>query len=97
MEVFEKLVAADIQLLPAAEITTHFVLERDGFVCLVERRGDGFGKAGTPGLLVEAGLAQLVWRGDTAYFVAKSWQRAASAEEIEAFRNFSATLKNIFG
>ena len=46
----EQLVAAGIQLLPATEITTHYIFERDGFVALVERSGEGFGGVGSAGL-----------------------------------------------
>ncbi len=94
-EIFEKLVAAGIQILPLAEIATHFVFERDGFIALVERRGDGFGKAGAPGLLMEKGMAQLVWRGERAVFVAKGWERVADAEEIAALRAFGSDLEKI--
>jgi hypothetical protein len=94
-EIFEKLVGAGIQILPLAEISTHFVFERNGFIALVERRGDGFGKAGAPGLLMEKGMAQLVWRGERAFFVAKGWQREAAAEEIAALRTFGNDLEKI--
>lgn len=94
-EVFEQLVEHGIQILPLAEITTHFVFERGGFIALVERRGDGFGKAGAPGLLMEKGMAQLVWRGDSAFFVAKAWERAAEVEEVAALRAFGADLEKI--
>lgn len=97
MEIFERLVAAGIQILPAAELTTHFVFEREGFVALVERRGESFGKAGAPGLLVEVGVAQLVWRGEAAWFVAKGFERAAEAGEVAALRKFGEDLKQILG
>lgn len=42
LEIFERLAAAGIDLLPA-EITTHFLFVRGGFVSLVERRDKGFG------------------------------------------------------
>jgi hypothetical protein len=92
LEVLERLSAAGIELLPALEITTHFIFQRDGFVALVERRGDGFGGIGSAGLLVDAGLAPLVWRGGEAYFVARGFERAATAEEVQALRKFSADL-----
>jgi hypothetical protein len=94
-EIFERLVEHRIQILPLAEITTHFVLERDGFIALVERRGEAFGKVGAPGLLMEKGMAQLVWRGDAAFFVAKGWERVADAEEVAALRAFGADLEKI--
>ena len=45
-----------------AEITSHFILERDGFVVFVERRETGFGNIGAPGLMTEQGFAALIWR-----------------------------------
>ncbi len=96
-EVFAQLVEARIQLLATPEIQTHFVFERDGFIALVERRGSGFGKVGTPGLVMEKGMAQLLWRGSEAFFVAKGWERAATSEEVESLRNFGADLARIFG
>ena len=91
--IFERLVAAQIELLPAPEVTTHFIFTRDGFVSLVERRDLGFGGIGSAGLLVEQGFAPLVWRGERAFFVARGFEREASAEEIEKLKRFSADLK----
>ncbi|MCX6606758.1 MAG: hypothetical protein NTV52_24680, partial [Acidobacteria bacterium] len=68
LEIFERLAAAGIDLLPA-EVTTHFLFVRDGFVSLVERRDKGFGSVGTAGLMVESGYAALLWRGGEAFFV----------------------------
>jgi hypothetical protein len=92
--VFERLSAAGIELLPALEITTHFIFMRDGFVALVERRGEGFGGIGAPGLLVDAGMAPLVWRGDAPYFVGRGFERAATGPEVELLRKFSDDLRH---
>jgi hypothetical protein len=94
-EIFELLVEHGIQILPLAEISTHFVFERGGFIALVERRGEGFGKVGAPGLLMEQGMAQLVWRGEAAFFVAKGWERVAETDEVTALRAFGADLEKI--
>jgi len=92
-EILQKLVDHRIQLLPAAELTTHFVFERDGFIALAERRNNGFGNVGAPGLLCHQGMAQLIWRGDQAFFVTKGFERQASPEEIEKLRSFGQDLK----
>ena len=89
----ERLVAAGIQLLPTVEITKHFVFERDGFVALVERRGEGFGGIGSAGLLTEKGIAPLVLRGSASYFVAKGFEQSATAEEVDGIRRFQADLR----
>ena len=92
-EILERLVAAGIQLLPAVEITTHYVYERDGFVALVERTPDGFGGIGSPGILTGSGFAALVRRGERSYFVAKNFEQEASPEQVESLRRFAADLK----
>ena len=85
--------AAGIELLPAPEVSSHFIFARDGFVALVERRGEAFGGIGSSGLLMEQGLAPLMWRGSRAFFVARGFEREASAEEVEKLKRFSADLK----
>jgi hypothetical protein len=84
-------------MLPAVEITTHYVFERDGFVALVERTRDGFGGIGSAGILTGTGFAALIRRGDRAYFVAKNFEREASLEQAELLRRFSADLKSALG
>ena len=91
-EKLERLAAAGIQLLPAVEITTHYAFERDGFVALVERTGEGFGGVGSAGILTGRGFAALVRRGERSYFIAKNFEHEASPEQVEALRNFSADL-----
>ncbi len=93
IQILEKLAAANIQIIPA-EITSHFILERDGFVAFVERRDDAFGNIGAPGLMTERGYAALMWRGDQAFFIAKGFEQLASAEQVEMIRAFAADLAN---
>lgn len=92
----EKLVAAGIELVPS-EVTSHFIFTRDGFVAFVERREDGFGNIGAPGLMTERGFAALVWRGDRGFFVARGFEQAASAEQVRAIRAFSVDLAAALG
>ena len=77
-EKFQKLVDANIELLPLAEISTHFVFHRDGFAALVDRVRDDFGKVGAAGLLTDRGIAPLVWRRHDAFFVLKDFEAPAS-------------------
>lgn len=91
IEIFEKLVAAGIQIIPA-EITSHFILERDGFVAFVERRENAFGNIGAPGLMTERGFAPLVWRGDQAFFVGRGFEHPADADQVQKMRAFAADL-----
>ncbi len=89
----ERLAERGINLLPAVEITSHFIFERDGFVALVERKEDGFGNIGAPGLLVdEGGFAALVWRGDEPWFVARGHEQRATGEQVAAIRKFAHDL-----
>jgi hypothetical protein len=96
LEIFERLAAAGIDLLPA-EITTHFLFVRGGFVSLVERRDKGFGNVGAPGLMIEQGFAALVWRGGEAFFVGKAYERRAEAAEVAALRAFDQDLRSCLG
>jgi hypothetical protein len=88
----ERIAAAGIQLLPAG-LASHFVFERNGFICLVERIGDGFGHIGAPGLMTEKGFAALVWRGNDGWFVGKGFEQPAAAEQVEEIRAFGADLR----
>jgi hypothetical protein len=89
----ERLAQRGINLLPAAEISTHFIFERDGFVALVERKPDGFGNIGAPGLLIEnAGFAALVWRAEAPWFVGRGYQQPATAAQVELIRKFADDL-----
>jgi hypothetical protein len=88
-----RLAAAGIQIIPM-EITSHFILERDGFVAFVERREDDFGNIGAPGLMTEQGYAALIWRGDQALFTAKGFEQPASPEQVQRMRAFASDLEN---
>lgn len=89
----EKLAAAGIELVPA-EVTSHFIFTRDGFVAFVERRGEAFGNIGAPGLMTERGFAALVWRGERGFFVARGFEQAASDEQVQMIRAFASDLTN---
>jgi hypothetical protein len=91
--VLQRLVDAKIQLLPTTQISTHFVFERDGFVSLVERKDNAFGRVGTPGLLTEKGFSALIWRGENAFFIGKGTEQAATADQVELIRRFAADLE----
>ena len=87
----DRLARAGIQILPV-ELRKHVILERDGFVAVVEQTDSGFGSAGSAGLMTEHGLAPLVWRGGRAFFVAKGFETEATAEQIETLRRFQTDL-----
>jgi hypothetical protein len=89
----EKLAAAGFQIIPV-EVSSHFILERDGFVAFVERRDDDFGNIGAPGLMTEKGYAALVWRGTEAHFAGKGFEQPASPEQVQKIRAFSSDLEN---
>ena len=88
----EKLQAAGIQIISAG-VTSHFILERDGFVAFVERKGDEFGNIGAPGLMTEKGFAALVWRSGKAYFIARGFEQSATDEQVEKIRGFADDLE----
>jgi hypothetical protein len=90
-ERLEKLAAAGIQIIPV-EMESHFILERDGFVAFVERRGIDFGNIGAPGLMTERGFAALVWRDGHPFFVGKGTNQPATAEQVSKIRAFATDL-----
>jgi hypothetical protein len=90
----ERLAAANMTLLPAVEITTHFVFVRDGYAALVERKGDGFGRIGSAGLLTERGLITLFWRGDRPFLVSKGFEEPATVQQVIELRAFQQDLED---
>jgi len=95
--ILERLAASGISLLPAVEISSHYVFERDGFVALVERTPDGFGGIGSAGILTGSGFAALIRRGERSYFVARGFEQEAQPELAEGLRRFAADLKSALG
>ena len=75
------------------EMPRHMVLERDGFVALVERTEDGFGNIGSSGLMTEHGLALLIWRASQPVFVARGFESPAEPAQVLKLRAFAADLE----
>jgi len=88
----ESLATAGFQIVPV-DITSHFIVERDGFVAFIERRENNFGNIGSPGAMTERGFAALLWRGEQAFFVGKGFEQPATAEEIQKLRAFARDLQ----
>jgi hypothetical protein len=94
----ERLAAAGFALLPAFEIFTHFVVERDGFVALVERLPDGgFGAAGAPALLRNGAFTVLVWKSGRPVLVSKGREEPAGADLVDGLRRFDTELRQALG
>jgi hypothetical protein len=89
----EKLEAAGIHIVEAG-ISSHFILERDGFVAFVERRENAFGNIGAPGLMTENGFGALVWRNGQGYFIGKGFEQPASEEQVQKLRAFASDIEN---
>lgn len=89
----QRVAEAGIQIIPVPQIGNHVVFERDGFVVLVERRGEGLGQVGSPGLLNSKGFGALVERSGETFFVWKGEERAAEAEEVSSARQLLADLR----
>jgi hypothetical protein len=88
----ERLAAAGFQIVPA-DISSHFIVERDGFVAFIERREDDFGNVGSAGLMTESGFGALVWRSTQAFFVGKGFEQPATEEQVQALRLFARELE----
>jgi len=89
----ERLAELGIDVVPMQGLDRHVVFARGSYASLVERTERGLGRIGTSGMITEHGLMLLMWRGESAYFVAKQHERLATAEEIAALRQFSSDLE----
>jgi hypothetical protein len=89
----ERLVALGIEVVPMPGLDRHVVFARGGYASLVERTETGLGRIGASGFITEHGLAFLVWRGETAYFVAKQHELIATPDQIASLRQFSSDLE----
>lgn len=89
----ERIAEAGIQILPAAQIPHHLVFERDGCAVIVERKDDGFGGVGSPGLITDKGFEALVERDGRPVFVFKGEVREAEAGQVDAARSLLRDLK----
>ena len=92
-DVLERLVAANIQILPVSVGPRHVVFERGGFVALVERTEDTLGSVGSAGMLTEKGFATLMLKDGRYAFVAKNFEQPATDAEIERLRTFQSDLE----
>ena len=92
-EVFARLAAANIRIVPVHVSPRHILFERGGFVALVEHANGVLGGIGSAGILTEKNsFATLVWRGDQAFFVGKGYERPAG-DEVEGLRSFQHDLE----
>jgi hypothetical protein len=89
----ERLAAAGIQIVPAPGLNRFFLLEKDGYFALVEKRDTGFGHIGSPGIMTESGFAPLIQSGAGCSFVCKGYSQPASLLEAEAAHGFFTQLK----
>lgn len=87
-----RLAEAGIELVPS-ELSTHYVLARDGFACLVEKRSGGFGAIGSVCKATEAGFAVVTWDGARAWFTGKGFRQEASEADVVRFRSLAADLR----
>ena len=88
-EIFTRLEAANIRILPVHVSPRHILFERGGYVALVEHSNGVLGEVGAAGVLTEKGsFATLVWRDDKPFFVGKGYERPADAEvsDLRAFQ-----------
>ena len=89
----ERIAEAGIQILPASQIPNHLVFERDGCAVIVERKEDGFGGVGSPGLITDKGFEALVERDGRSVFVFKGEVREPEAGQVDAARSLLRDLK----
>ncbi len=70
--------------------------ERGGFVALLEHTPAGeIRQFSSTGYLVEGQIGLLIWRGRTAYFVAKRKEVQATPELLKQYRQFQQDLRSV--
>ena len=82
--------ANGIELL--AEARSHRLFGRGNLVALVTRTAEGCDNIGGTGVLLERGLAYLVWREGRAFLAGKGFEQPATEEQVAAMRAFSEDL-----
>lgn len=89
----ERLAEAGIRIIPTPGLENYFVLEKDGCFALVEKRGDGFGQVGSPGVMTEQGFAPLLERDGKCSFFCRGYEEPANPARVAAIRAFFTQLK----
>lgn len=87
-----KLAAKGIEEVPLP-MDRHVIVARGPYATLIERRGERIGRAGSPGMLTEKGMAMLVWREGKPLFVARGLEREATEEQVAGLRAFAADVE----
>ena len=82
----------DVALMPGG--AKYVLLARDGFAALVSIDGGALGRVGSSALVTPNGLAMLVWRGQSPFFVGKGTDIPATAEQLELVRGFTKDLES---
>jgi hypothetical protein len=90
-DVAADLASTGIELL--TETRSHYLVGRANMMALVERTPAGTGSIGGTGILIERGLAYLVWRDRRAMLAGKGFEVPATDEQLAALRAFSLDLK----
>jgi hypothetical protein len=90
-DVVVELGSTGIQLL--SETASFCIFARDNLIALVERRADGYGGIGSTGIMMERGLAYLIWRDGQPFLAGKGFEERAADAQVLAVRSFSEDLK----
>ena len=83
-----------LQIIVVAEGAEYSMFARDGCLGVAGWRS-GRASIGSTGLALEQGLAYLMWRGDNPVLVGRGFEMAASTEQVERIRRFSADLQSV--
>jgi len=91
-EIAARLETLGIQL--AAQARDYCLFVRLDCLALVHSREGSFTSIGSTGMMTENGLSYLSWRGDSPVLAAHGGKEcAATADQVDAIRAFSADLK----
>ena len=89
------LAALDIQLV--GEAKGFLIFSRGNCIAIAYSTKNGFSSLGSSGMMTEAGLAYLVWRGDRPVLVGKGVEQPADPQHVECIQQFSRDLKSALG
>ena len=89
----QRLLAANIQIVPLSDSDRYVAFERNGFIALVERTENGFGRIGSAGMLTEHGFSTLLFKNGRPFFVARHSESAALQQDVQNLRAFQTDLE----
>ncbi len=93
--VLEKILKTGFRFVTFEKFARHLTVEKDGFVALLEPRGEKFGIFGQVGYRISEGIGVLVEQAGKKVFVWKKKSVVATPEMLRGYANFKAKLERL--